>query len=140
MSGIFSRTQYDECYSEEYKKMNQPKSNYSFFLGNNVNPNMKANMKVCMYNINNNENEKCYMCNLNNEATLDNTPDNFMKITEIDNNLKGINRHLTYCNDKKFQGCFNDSEECKNNIIINPQLCNREITPTNMKKFENVLF
>ena len=132
MSGIFTRSQYDECYSKEYMAMNKPAYNYSLFLDYNVNPNMKANMKVCV------EDDKCYSCNLNKEATLDKTPDNFMKITDIDNNLKGMNIPLTYCNDKKFQGCFNDSTE--NNIIVNPQLCNREITPTNMKKFENVLF
>jgi hypothetical protein len=136
MSGIFTRPQYDECYAKEYKKMNDPAHNYSFFLDYNINPNMKANMNVCVHNHENN-NVNCYMSSLNKEATLDNTPENFKKMTEIDNNLKGINFHLTYCNDKKFQGCFNNTEE--NNIIVNPQLCNREITPTNMKKFENVL-
>jgi hypothetical protein len=134
MSGIFTRPQYDECYSKEYKQMNDPMHNYSFLLDYNVNPNMKANMNICLKNINNDNNhEQCYTCDLNNEATLDKTPDNFLKITEIDNNLKGINLQLTYCNDKKFQGCFDNTQE--NNIIINPQLCNREITPTNMKKF-----
>jgi hypothetical protein len=136
MSGIFTRPQYDDCYPEEYTRMNKPTYNYSLFLDFNVNPNMKADMKVCLEN----NNDKCYSCNLNKEATLSNIPENFMKITEIDNNLKGITRHLTYCNDKKFQGCFKDSEECKNNIIVNPQLCNREIAPTNMKKFDKVLF
>jgi hypothetical protein len=140
MSGIFTRPQYDDCYPDEYLKMNKPSFNYSFYLGYNVSPSMKTNMKVCMYN--ESSDEKCFMCNLNSEATLDKTPENFMKITEIDNNLKGLNRNITYCNDKKFQGCFNNnnSDECKNNIIINPQLCNREVAPTNMKKFENVLF
>jgi hypothetical protein len=140
MSGIFTRPQYDDCYPDEYLKMNKPSYNYSFYLGYNVSPGMKANMKMCVHNDNNNE--QCFICNLNNEATLDKTPDNFMKITEIDNNLKGLNRNISYCNDKKFQGCFdnNNSDECKNNIIINPQLCNREVAPTNMKKFENVLF
>jgi hypothetical protein len=140
MSGIFTRPQYDECYSKEYKKMNDPAYNYSIFLDYNVNPNMKANMNICLYNNEkNNENKhvKCHTCDLNKEATLDKTPENFKKITEIDNNLKGINYHLTYCNDKKFQGCFNNTEE--NNITVNPYLCNREITPTNMKKFDNVL-
>jgi hypothetical protein len=132
MSGIFTRPQYDECYSKEYKKMNDPMHNYSFLLDYNVNPNMKPNIKICVQN-----NEECYTCDLNKEATLDKTPENFMKITEIDNNLKGINMQLTYCNDKKFQGCFNDTEE--NIITMNPHLCNREITPTNMKKFDNVL-
>jgi hypothetical protein len=140
MSGIFTRPQYDDCYPDEYLKMNKPSFNYSFYLGYNVSPSMKTNMKVCMHN--ESSDEKCFMCNLNSEATLDKTPENFMKITEIDNNLKGLNRNITYCNDKKFQGCFNNnnSDECKNNIIINPQLCNREVAPTNMKKFENVLF
>lgn len=137
MSGIFSRTQYDECFPNEYKKINDNKCNYSLFLDYNVNPNMQANMKVC---INDNNIDKCYMSNLNQEATIDKTPDNFKKLTEIDGNLKGINRQLTYCNDKKFKGCFanSESEECANNIIINPQLYDREVTPTNMKKFENV--
>jgi hypothetical protein len=140
MSGIFSRTQYDECYSDEYKRINEPASNYSFYLGYNVNPNMKQNMSVCVDNIikYNNEDQNCYVCNLNKEATLNKIPENFLKITEIDNDLKGINRHLTYCNDKKFQGCFSDAE--KNNIIINPQLCDRVVVPTNMKKFENILY
>lgn len=140
MSGIFTRPQYDDCYPDEYLKLNKPSYNYSFYLGYNVSPSMKTNMKVCMQN--ESSNEKCFMCNLNSEATLDKTPENFMKITEIDNNLKGLNRNITYCNDNKFQGCFNNnnSDECKNNIIINPQLCNREVAPTNMKKFENVLF
>ena len=142
MSGIFTRPQYDDCYPDEYTKMNKPAHNYSFFLGYNVSPAMKTNMKVCTNNDNESSNDRCFVCNLNNEATLDKTPENFMKITEIDNNLKGLNRNITYCNDKKFQGCFNNnnSEECKNNIIINPQLCNREVAPTNMKKFDNVLF
>jgi hypothetical protein len=139
MSGIFTRPQYDDCYTEEYIRINKPKYNYSLFLDYNINPGMKANMNICVHNYNK-SNEKCYSCSLNKEATIDKTPENFMKITEIDNNLKGINRHLTYCNDKKFQGCFNDTEECKNNIIVNPQLCNREITPTNMKRFEKVYF
>lgn len=134
MSGIFTRPQYDDCYPEEYFKINKPSCNYSLFLHYNINPNMKADMKVCLEN----DNSRCYSCNLNKEATLSNIPENFMKITEIDNNLKGITKHLSYCNDKQFQGCFNDTSE--NNIIVNPQLCNREITPTNMKKFENVLF
>jgi hypothetical protein len=95
---------------------------------------MQPNMNVC---INDSNNDKCYMSNLNQEATIDKTPDNFKKLTEIDGNLKGINRHLSYCNDKKFKGCFTDSEECANNIIINPQLYDREVAPTNMKKFEN---
>jgi hypothetical protein len=138
MSGIFSRTQYDDCYSQEYKNINEQKYNYSLFLNYNVNPNMQANMKVCVHN--NNEKNECYVCNLNKEATIDKTPDNFKKLTEIDGNLKGINRHLTYCNDKKFKGCFSESEECTNNIIINPQLCDRDVVPTNMKKFENILF
>lgn len=140
MSGIFSRTQYDECYSDEYKRINEPASNYSFYLGYNVNPNMKQNMSVCVDNIikYNNEDQNCYICDLNNEATLDNTPKNFMKITEIDNNLKGINKHLTYCNEKKLKESLKDIE--KNDIIINPQLCDRVVAPTNMKKFENVLF
>jgi hypothetical protein len=140
MSGIFTRPQYDDCYPDEYLKMNKPAYNYSFFLGYNVSPTMKTNMKACINN--DNEDDKCFVCNLNNDATLDKTPENFMKITEIDNNLKGLNRNITYCNDKKFQGCFgnNNSDECKNNIIINPQLCNREVAPTNMKKFDNVLF
>ena len=139
MSGIFTRPQYDECYPDEYLKMNKPSQNYSLYLDYNVSPAMKANMKMC---IDNDDNGKCFICNLNNEATLDKTPDNFMKITEIDNNLKGLNRNISYCNDKKFQGCFNNnnSEECQNNIIINPQLCNREVAPTNMKKFKDVLF
>ena len=141
MSGIFTRPQYDDCYPDEYLKMNKPSYNYSFYLGYNVSPSMKANMKMCVHN-DDKKNEKCFICNLNNEATLEKTPENFMKITEIDNNLKGLNRNITYCNDKKFQGCFNNnnSDECKNNIIINPQLCNREVAPTNMKKFDNVFF
>jgi enoyl-[acyl-carrier-protein] reductase (NADH) len=138
MSGIFSRTQYDECYSTEYKNINEKKYNYSLFLNYNVNPNMQTNMKVCVHNNNN----KCFVCDLNKEATIDKTPVNFKKLTEIEGNLKGINRQLTYCNDKKFKGCFSEpeSEECTNNIIINPQLCDREVTPTNMKKFDNILF
>jgi hypothetical protein len=145
MSGIFSRTQYDECYFDEYKKINQENYNYSLFLNYNVNPNMKANMKICLHNNvnpnmkvclhNNDKQDKCYQCDLNNEATLDITPEYFKKITEIDGNLKGINRQLTYCYDKKFKGCFSESEECINNIMMNPYLCDREIVPTNMKKF-----
>ena len=139
MSGIFSRTQYDECFPNEYKKINDNKCNYSLFLDYNVNPNMQGIMKVC---INDNNNDKCYISNLNQEATIDKTPDNFKKLTEIDSNLKGMNRHLSYCNDKKFKGCFSDpeTEECANNIIINPHLCDRDVVPTNMKKFNNILF
>jgi hypothetical protein len=134
MSGYFTRPQYDDCYPYEYTKINKNKYNYSLFLDYNISPNMKADMKVCLEN----DNSSCYTCKLNNEATLNKIPENFLKITEIDNDLKGINRHLSYCNDKQFQGCFDNTEG--NNIIVNPQLCNREIAPTNMKKFENVLF
>lgn len=138
MSGIFSRTQYDECYFNEYKKINEQNYNYSLFLDYNVNPNMQTNMNVCMHNNINKNN--CNVCNLNKDATLDKTPDNFKKITEIDGNLKGINYQLSYCDNKKFKGCFTESEECANNIIINSQLCDREIAPTNMKKFDNIIF
>jgi hypothetical protein len=140
MSGIFSRTQYDDCYHDEYQKINKPQINHALFLNYHVNPNMKANMNVCVHN--KIEKDNCFICNLNSSATLDKTPDNFPKITDIDSNLKGIDRQLSYCNDKKFQGCFNDnkSAECTNNVIVNPQLCEREVAPTNMKRFENILF
>ena len=137
MSGIFSRTPYDDCYSDEYKKINQPQIDYALFLNYNINPSMKTEMNVCTH-YNSNNVQACNICNINKEATLDKTPDNFTKITEIDSNLKGINRPLTYCNEKKFQGCFNDSNsaECANNIVINPYLCDRDIIPTNMKRFD----
>jgi hypothetical protein len=137
MSGIYSRSQYDQCYLNEYKKINDTQTDYALFKDYNINPNMKANMNICVHNygyINN-----CFLCNNNKEATLDNNPENFKKITEIENNLKGINRPLTYCNDKKFQGCFDNNsnlDECTNNIVINPYLCDRDIIPTNMKRFE----
>lgn len=141
MSGIFSRTQYDDCYSTEYKNINEQKYNYSLFLNYNVSPNMKANTNICIHN-NLEDKVDCHTCDLNKEATIDKTPKHFKKLTEIDSNLKGINRHLTYCNNKKFKGCFSnqDSEECANNITINPYLCDRDVVPTNMKKFDNLLF
>lgn len=136
MSGIYTRTQYDESYVNEYKKVNDPQIDYALFKDYNINPNMKASMNVCVHNYG--YIDKCFLCNNNKEATLDNNPENFKKITEIENNLKGINKPLSYSNDNKFQGCFDNSnsEECQNNIIINPYLCDREIIPTNMKRFE----
>lgn len=137
MSGIYCRTPYDDCYATEYNRLNRPYSDYPMFVEGHVNPSMaNPKLQVCTHlhvDVSN-----CAVCSANQNATMTNMPEFFSQKVEIDSALRGVGRHLSYCNNNKFVPCSVKSDkrlpgECNNVINVTPLLCDRDITPTNMK-------
>lgn len=136
MSGIFSRSPYDECCNDQYRLANSKNVNYPMFIESYVNPALAdPKTKVCPHLA---HTEVCAVCNANANANLTQMPQDFAKRIEVDGALKGIGRPVGLCNDFKFTPCHIDAKnrlpgECEDIVAVNPLLCEREITPTNMK-------
>jgi hypothetical protein len=137
MSGIFSRTPYDECYADAYNRINRPYSDYSMLLDFHVNPSMaRPDLKQCAHI--RADVSSCAVCSANRNANFANTPTDFGRKVDIDGALRGVGRYLSYCNANKFAPCGTPSTsrlplECDETIAITPLLCDRHIVPTNMK-------
>jgi len=135
MSGIFSRTQYDECYFDQRNAANINEYNYQMNVDSYVNPNLNGNTKKQSCNIHSSKVDNCAICNANKEADLFQSPEDFGKRTTIENNLFGIERPLSLCGTQKYTGCAIKSQvpnECDNIVAVNPFLCERDIVPTNL--------
>lgn len=135
MAGIFSRSQYDECYFDQRNLSNINEYSYSMNVDSYVNPNFNKNVKSNTCDLHGQNVNNCSICNANKDAGLLQSPDNFAKRTEIENNLFGIERPLSLCGTQKYTGCAIKSSvasECDNVIAANPYLCERDIVPTNL--------
>lgn len=73
-------------------------------------------------------------CQKNSDAAITNTFDSVGYRVEVENDLTDRDQ-LTYCDALKHQPCVKDSTDmrCNPGIPANPYICERDITPTNMK-------
>jgi len=113
MSGISSRPTYDECFVTQHSASNVLQSDYSFFLNFNINPSVENKGDISSNTLIANEN-----------AEISFTPDNFGKLIDIDNVLKGLGTNVNLCD--------NNTNTLKNVIAVNPRLSDRDIIPTNL--------
>ena len=123
MSGIYTRTPYDECFFKEYNRLNKSQFEYHMFLNTYVNS--------CPHqDVSNN----CPICSHNTEAQLTDLPNDFVQKVSIESSMKGIDGVLHYCNDDDSSLCNIKRSLNDNNMVPNvPYLCDRLINPTNMK-------
>jgi hypothetical protein len=138
MSGISSRLINDSCAISQHTKTSCAPGEYSLFLDYHINPNFKNSKDVpCASQA---KTVGCAPCNLNSNATVALGPQSFVQLAEIEDNLRGVKRNLTLCANSKFASCDivpnaanRIQGECTNNIVMNPNLCDRSIVPTNLK-------
>lgn len=138
MSGINSRLIHDTCAISQQTSTSCAPANYSLFLDYHINPSFKGPKDVLCAN--QAKTVGCNPCNENANATLELGPQNFVKLADIEDNLRGVKRNLTVCANSKFVSCElapnapnRIQGECTNNIVMNPRLCDRSIVPTNLK-------
>jgi len=136
MSGISSRLNYDNCFSEQQTKTSCAPANYTLFIDYHINPSMKSAKDISCLSAD--KNTGCESCDVNKVATLELGPQAFTQRADIEDNLRGIKRNLTQCASEKFLACeINTANripgECTNFITVNPNLCDRSIVPTNIR-------
>jgi hypothetical protein len=137
MSGISSRTSFDNCALSQLTKTSVGPSEYALFLDYNISPTFRYSKDV-VCNANDKQKIKCDSCDVNKNAIVNLGPESFGLRSEIQDNLNGITRNLTKCASEKFLSCqFNvpnrKKGECENYIAVTPKLCERNIVPTNLK-------
>lgn len=126
MSGVYTRSPYDECYFKQYNSLNKSQFEYHMFLNTYINS--------CPHQ---DSSDNCPLCNHNKEAQLTDMPNDFVQKITIDSSMKGIDRILHYCDDDQSALCNIKQAPrtvAENNMVPNiPYLCDRLINPTNMK-------
>lgn len=128
MSGISSKLNFDQCYMDQHVSSGVKVANYAQFLDYYVNPNSAVPAApVCTSFADGTTG--CSACPKNEEATMSNGPTHFEKRTDIESCLRGIGRPLSLCSNNK-------NLMCAGEVTVNPWLCERDITPTNLPKFQ----
>lgn len=115
MSGIFTRSSYDECYFKERNQTNENNFNHLMNMNLYVNNDLNLNKSACPHSIQGALH--CATCTVNNNAKLLQTPNHFGKRTEIESSLFGIGRPFALCSTGKFGSCgkFNNMQIEKSN-------------------------
>jgi hypothetical protein len=126
MSGISSKLNNDQCYVDSYTDVSVKAINYAQFLPFYVNPNSDANLQQCTLTegVSN-----CSACTANQGSTIQVSPDGFSKRIDVENCLKNLGKPLDSCS-------FVKNASCDMEVAFNPALCERDITPTNIPKFQ----
>jgi hypothetical protein len=121
MSGIFNRTMYDECAFKQRTMTSVEPLFYELYGG-------KFEHKVT--------------CNKNEGAKVANNWSTIGLRTDVESELQFRTLPLTKCATEKYIACkytgnngkkSNSYTGCKNNVVITPVLCDRDVVPTNMK-------
>lgn len=127
MSGISSKLNNDQCYVDQYVTQGTNASNYAHFLPSRVNPTSDPKLPQCTKF--GDDVTACSACASNNEATITYDPSDFHKRTDIESCLRGIGKPLSLCGSASNYACVGE-------VAFNPLLCDRDITPTNLPKFQ----
>lgn len=128
MSGISNKLNFDQCYMDQYVRTSEGVAAYTQFLDFYVNPNTNLPAPPVCTTFGN-DTASCSACSKNTEATLSRAPTDFEKRTDIESCLRGIGRPLSLCSSGK-------NLMCAGEVTVNPFLCDRDITPTNLPKFQ----
>lgn len=126
MSGISTKLYNDQCYVDSYTDLSVKALNYAQFLPNYVNPNSMTSLQQCTLQ---DGVANCSACSANEGSTIQVSPDGFSKRIDVENCLKNIGKPLDSCT-------FVKNATCNVEVAFNPALCEREITPTNIPKFQ----
>jgi hypothetical protein len=121
MSGIFNKTLYDDC---AFKQRTM------------------TSVEPLFYELYNGKFENDITCKRNNGAKLANNWSTISTRTDVESELQMRTLPLTKCATEKYIACnytgnngkkSNSYTGCKNNVVITPVLCDRDIVPTNMR-------
>jgi len=121
MSGIFNRTLYDDC---AFKQRTM------------------TSVEPLFYELYGGKFENGLTCKKNNGAVVANNWTTIGLRTDVESELQYRTIPLTKCATQKYIACAytgnngkksNAYTGCKNNVVITPFLCDRDIVPTNMK-------
>lgn len=126
MSGISTKLQNDQCYVDSYTDQSIKALNYAQFLPNYVNPNSMVSLEQCSLQ---DGVANCSACNANEGSTIQVSPEGFSKRIDVENCLRNMGKPLDSCT-------FVKNASCNMEVAFNPALCERDITPTNIPKFQ----
>lgn len=121
MSGIFNKTLYDDC---AFKQRTM------------------TSVEPLFYELYNGKFENGVTCKKNSGAKLANNWSTISTRTDVESELQMRTLPLTKCATEKYIACnytgnngkkSNSFTGCKNNVVITPVLCDRDIVPTNMR-------
>lgn len=126
MSGISGKLNNDQCYFDQHNQQSVQAMNYAQFLPFYVSPTSITTLEQC--SVYEDGTSGCTACNANTGSTISVAPEGFSKRVDIENCLKNINKPLS--------ACTNNNIMCAGEVAFNPRLCERDITPTNIPKFQ----
>ncbi len=136
MSGYNSRFLYDQCTIDQNLKSTTEPCKYQLLADKFENKNMTIKNSPCQGDL---KKIGCKPCDINNIANIEANWQTIGIRTEIESDLKIINRPNTRCSDLKYHPCGpacnrkNCNKKNPNHVVVNTIVCDRYIVPTNNK-------
>lgn len=135
MSGYNSRFLYDQCTFDQNLKSTTEPCKYRLVSDKYEHDQMTIKNGSCSTV----EQQKsgCKSCVVNSKANIEAKWSTIGLRTDIESDLKTINRPNTRCADLKFHPCGPTcnkkycEKKCPNHVVVNTLICNRDIVPTN---------
>jgi len=134
MSGYNAKFLYDQCTFDQNLKSSIDPCKYQLLLGKYESDTMGITSNPCQGNLNK---YGCNLCDINKNANIEAKWGTIGVRTDIESDLRTINRPNSRCVDLKYHPCGPDcnkqfcSKTCPNHIVVNTLICNRSIVPTN---------
>lgn len=128
MSGHNSRFLYDGCTFDQSLKSSVQPCHYALYAGKYENSSNTHLAFPCATK----SAMACRECSANKPANISNDMKSIVQRTDIESELRAITRAGSRCAVNKYLPC--DSERnCSRYVAVNPYLCDRHITPTNLR-------
>ena len=134
MSGYNARFLYDQCTFDQNLISSTEPCRYDLLVDKYENKNMTIKSSPCQTS-----KLGCEPCHSNKKANIEAQWTTIGLRTDIESDLRAINRPNTRCAKLKFFPCGSGcntkycEKQCPNHVVVNTMLCDRHIVPTNNK-------
>lgn len=135
MSGYNCRSKFDECDFKQASAASMGQRHYAMFNGMYENPNNTKTVYPCSHG-GVFAGAQCRACQHNKDATIDNDFSSIEVRTDIESDLRIMRKSLGRCMANKYLPCPLDEKACTKHVVVNPILCDRDIVPTNMVRYQ----
>lgn len=127
MSGIYNRLGYDKCAIDQQFEVSIGPGNYALYPGAVVNPSYNSNRSsIC------NMKPGCKKLEQP-KSTIGTGPEYILQRLNIEDNLRGINKINTRCNEGNFNQYTTEQQRDFDNIVVfNPKINERDLFVSNM--------